>query len=1172
MDHRETQAAAQALRKMEEYGMTRRKKILVLCGGIIVVLIANVFLLCHVYLSPGNIRKMITDIAREQLGCAAEIDAVNASLLGLVELKGIRLSLPGPEHEAFLTVDRAVLDCSPLRLVWGKGGIDELEVSKPRIRLSNELVAFFKERAPSAEKMDYSRLPRKISLRAGTMTLDAGFLYEGSPEIELSDLQLNVQATSYSASQLTFNGSAKEDCIGSVRVAGAADLLSGAFSLTIESPQVQLNGKLRSLLPKSALRTWDDLGVTGQTGITVKVSSLEAGKPLTQQIIATPTNCSVRVKHFPLPFTQVSGVVESDGKTVTVKHAIGRYKDGTVEVIRGFVDKDVTEFETIARSLPLTEEVRKSLPQSVQSVWAKFNIAGGAADVLYRLKIHKNNGKIFPEHYLDLTIRDVAARFEDFPYPVERLRGRLTWETPRQFENGPAHVDISCRGIAGDGIVKLDGRIPVPPPVRQEGSVEYANSSDGPDLTIEARRIALDDRLRKAVPPEVLDVIETFTPVGNMDATILLKLKHDGRNAVITSETVVLHLNGIRATFRDFPYPVTNLAGQVEWDGSTVKLIGLNGLCDEARVTIAGELDLQEKATGKKRGTIAVTVEGLKLDTQLYEVLDDKLRKVWNELAPSGKADVVVLLGLDGDGKVETKKTTFSLDHCSAKYKGFPYLLESLTGKVIVENGLVTLESVTGCVPGRETEVTISGQFSILEGDQRTHRILIKAERLWLDEALRTALSKESKAIWDEFDPSGRVNALCIVEFDPAHPNGVMHSMALELDHCKATYERFPYPLESIIGRLNVDEHAIVLENVIGFAGIGQVRLTGKILRAEGSNDPAENSTLAIYASDIDFDTALVQAMPASWAAIWDKFTRKGSFGGKLNMVFPAEGEMKIAEGSFLSIRNFSLKGIPLPEATFSLKMDDELVYITDLSGAYFGGRLEGNVSLGRTDDGWSANIKLYGIDIKQINDEYSFLEKDVRGRLTATIELRGKGEDTALLEGKATVDINNGWLADIPLLADAVMSLLSLGLPKGNSITDAEIECEIGGGKIHFEKIVLTGTSVPITGDGTIKLDGGELDLTFVTSKDKKTFLSILPFLGPLLDKQVISKLRNFIIQVRIEGTVQNPKRPTSVPLSGIVTAPIKLLLRLIKGSPDDDAKDDAKQPHTKKTLNLEP
>jgi hypothetical protein len=382
----------------------------------------------------------------------------------------------------------------------------------------------------------------------------------------------------------------------------------------------------------------------------------------------------------------------------------------------------------------------------------------------------------------------------------------------------------------------------------------------------------------------------------------------------------------------------------------------------------------------------------------------------------------------------------------------------------------------------------------------------------------------------------------------------------------------------------------VTIDNVVANAGIGDVWLSGRVIRqddggaapgdgepgktikiAEDNEAPAEaddagagvdvddkaESRLQLFAEDIRLDHAMRGALPPEMQDIWDAVRPSGQFGGKLNIVVPAGGKPKVIAGSTATLSNVEFGRYLLPDASFGLRVDDDAVTIRNLKGSYYGGRVRADVRLGLVDARWEADIKVYGVDVKQLNDDLHFArgEVRVRGFLGGDILMQGRGTDTGALHGGVHATIHNGELANIPVIADAVMSLLSLRIPKSDTITDAEFFAQVNppdkpNGVVQFEKVRLSGTSVPIGGKGTITM-GGKIDMDFYTSKDQKSIFRIIPILGKPLDDYVISELRSNLVRAHVTGDL--PKvSATPMPVPGI-TKPIKGLFEWAFGSSDD-------------------
>ncbi|HUU69246.1 MAG TPA: hypothetical protein VM186_06965, partial [Planctomycetota bacterium] len=196
--------------------MSRRRKIYIfLALAVLAVLAGNVYLILRQFLSQESIRLRIVKAARQQLGCRVDIAETEANVTGLLELNDVKLFLPGEELGGpAIACAKIVLDCAPSRLLSGKGGIDEIEVTRPTVRLNPQVLDFLSKLSTPETEVKGQGVPRKIALRNGSLRFDPGMLYSGSPPIRLNDVELTVEANSYSASRLDFRGSAAQNTTG----------------------------------------------------------------------------------------------------------------------------------------------------------------------------------------------------------------------------------------------------------------------------------------------------------------------------------------------------------------------------------------------------------------------------------------------------------------------------------------------------------------------------------------------------------------------------------------------------------------------------------------------------------------------------------------------------------------------------------------------------------------------------------------------------------------------------------------------------------------------------------------------------------------------------------------------------------------------------------------------
>jgi len=1095
--------------------MARRKRILVICLIILVAVVVNLIILSRIYLSQSSIVSTVKAFVGEATGCDVELGGVDLSISGIVRLRDVRLLCShGGEAVQLLGIKQVLLDISLLRWLGENGGIEEIEIAEPQMELTAEAVELLKHVTAGGENgRGNRRMPGKITISSGTLRIGKGLLYDGSPAATLSNLHVTVRPVSFSAMQLAVEGAGREEHLGPVTLTGKVDLSAKVLTMTVSAPQVRLTDDLVGSLPPKAVRAWKEVGLLGRIGVSVDISYCWGDAPsFRQTITAEATESTAKLKDFPLPLRVVRARVHSDGGRLVIDHGMARYKDGTIEITRGLVNKEVSNFEALIRSLPLDDGVREALPPSVRKVWDELGISGGRISGTHQFTLHKGGGRKYPQHSSDLHVSDLAARYARVPLQVTSISGYIRWQTPNRADNAFSQLELDLQGIAGGGTVKIYGRVPIAPVHRQPtDDTTYRIPGDGPDLVITGRRIEIDDDLRKAVPREVAHLFDTFAPSGTADATILLKMENRGKANNIISKSIIVDLNGIRATLDRFPYPITDLVGRIEWDGQRVKFTELRGLCGNARVTITGEV--ATKPSDAATHTLVVMIDQLELDERLRNAMDSTLREVWDQLSPSGRVNVFMTLAADADGKITIRKTTLALDHCKAALASFPYPVENLTGEVVIADGVAELRNVTGAARGRDTPITLNGRLNLRSSQGPPGELSLKAERLALDRVLREALGRRGESIWERFSPSGRVNATAVLEMGAG--NDVrLRTLRLELLDVVAKYRGFPYVLRNIRGTVSMMGDVTQIENVVANAGGGSITLDGSLTtvqpEAEGTEAqgaaPRTTGELRLCVRDFALNQELRQALPPAWVKVWDSLQPAGIISGRLTLTLPADGPPAIGKGSSVSASDLSLKGFPLPDASFLIEMDQRLLNITDFSGTYYGGEVKGNVRIERRAVGkekpngglpWHTHVELYNIDLKQVNDEQRFLKDTIRGQLTATVDLEGRGGDTFAVKGKGTATVRNGHLVNVPVIADVFMKLLNPSWHPGEpALTDADIEARVERGRVHFDYVRLSGTSVPIGGRGHIKLDG-TMDMDFYTSKDEKSFVRIVPILG---------------------------------------------------------------------------
>ena len=224
-----------------------------------------------------------------------------------------------------------------------------------------------------------------------------------------------------------------------------------------------------------------------------------------------------------------------------------------------------------------------------------------------------------------------------------------------------------------------------------------------------------------------------------------------------------------------------------------------------------------------------------------------------------------------------------------------------------------------------------------------------------------------------------------------------------------------------------------------------------------------------------------------------------------------------------------------------------------------------------RKNDSFTGQLKFSNVDLKQFIDEQN-LKWDVRGYLCGTVNLSGLTSDRNSLVGGAELQIRDGQLAKINVVASMLIQLFNLDWPGGGlAITDLGVLCRLKEGVVKFgddpsderAAIVLFGQGVPITGAGTITLSG-DMDLVFVTSKESKGLISgVLEFIPGVgwawrqISLGILKPIRDTFLNARVTGNVKDAEPKVTAQkldaVGDVLIQPLKAFGRLVSGSPKE-------------------
>jgi len=250
------------------------------------------------------------------------------------------------------------------------------------------------------------------------------------------------------------------------------------------------------------------------------------------------------------------------------------------------------------------------------------------------------------------------------------------------------------------------------------------------------------------------------------------------------------------------------------------------------------------KTTLRANGKIGVTEFErfpLELRLKLFDLeLDKRLRKrtpseydnLWDVFDPHGSVDASVHLARPARGAPLDWDASVLCRDVRAVYRDFPYPLDHLTGLLSLKKNTleVDLKTLVGGGP-----VHLFG--TIQNPGAGAHvQLNVQAESLPVDDTLKKAVRPEVRKVLDQFKPSGlvKVNAKVFRTPNPGALSRQKELVTISADidlteRCEITWERLPYPIRNLKGRLHIEPDKWTFQNMCGSNGQAIISASGSV-------------------------------------------------------------------------------------------------------------------------------------------------------------------------------------------------------------------------------------------------------------------------------------------------------------------------------------------------------
>lgn len=447
---------------------------------------------------------------------------------------------------------------------------------------------------------------------------------------------------------------------------GHSDGLTADSPVNIEARcrQMVLDNRLLDSMPPDLRVHWNKFLPMGTVDVDLKLAfDGTAWKPNLQVLCH---DVSFTYHKFPYRLRRGTGTLQLVDKKLDFK--LMAYSDTTPVHIAGEFQnpgKDFTgKVTTQGENLQINDKLLTALPAETRRAVQALNPRG---TVDFYAEVGRTSSTEPPSKYVWIGLQQCAVKHDNFPYPIENIRGTIEGENDRwRFHN--------LQGTNDSGFVACDGK--------------FQTTGLGNELLLhfDCEKVPLEFELRDALNPGVQQLWTDLKPHGTVDIDCDLRYDtHNKKLSVTAKVDPIAGTTSIEPTY--FPYRMDNLQGTMVYRDGDVELQNITAEHGAVKMQTGGSCEVNPD------GSWALTLEGLSVDRlqlnhDLHRALPVRLRSAVDRLGWQGQLSIRdSLLQLSGSGTLgESAKSRWRIyldTHAGSMNSGVP--LHNIHGGVTLE-------------------------------------------------------------------------------------------------------------------------------------------------------------------------------------------------------------------------------------------------------------------------------------------------------------------------------------------------------------------------------------------------------------------------------------------------------------------------------------------------------
>jgi hypothetical protein len=417
-------------------------------------------------------------------------------------------------------------------------------------------------------------------------------------------------------------------------------------------------------------------------------------------------------------------------------------------------------------------------------------------------------GKLADLH-VDQQLLTLASEFkpeltEQVAAIEQKLRDRMLAE--------PDPLNPSPVDIAGIGRTE---QVP-------QSEIRMASSSSGSSEVKLAIKSGLPEATRHRIPAAWIGAEGSILGlIADLDVSFRVNVPDVGEEPDVR---LLLGVSDGEITNTALPFPLEGLSGQIELTRQQVSIEKLAAINGRTRIEVDGVVQQSEAGP---YGQLNLKLTDLACDDRVRRRLSTGFGRIYDMHHPQGFLDFAVTLTAQPGEKWLPQNLQVTAQKCSFAHDIFPYPIRDANGSIRQQGRdlIVNMQGVAGTRP-----VTLKGYVKN-PGPDSLSVFEVDVSDLPVDSNFRSACKPQMQRVLDSMGIVAQLDVHARFEKRGGIENKVKPQIIGFVHDASVTYQKFPYQIENLSGRIDFDGRDWTFSDLRGTHGKAQLSAVGSYRR-----------------------------------------------------------------------------------------------------------------------------------------------------------------------------------------------------------------------------------------------------------------------------------------------------------------------------------------------------